>query len=112
MGNGAPECPVDGCDGNLYREFKTGLNQSTAQMMRWGGVALIIVPIAMGAPFVLERIRQPGGVAGLIAVLVVVAVPMLAGLLLLRHRAQRMAERSEQQRCNKCGAVFQGAAAS
>ena len=36
---GRPECLNESCDGYLHREFLTGLKQSTAQMMRLGGLA-------------------------------------------------------------------------
>ena len=35
-----------------------------------------------------------------------VGVPVAVAILLLRHRAARLAERSPQQRCNKCGTVI------
>ena len=104
---GRPHCPVEDCDGDLYREFLTGLNQSTAQMMRLGGLALILGPLVLGAPFFFDYVvRQSAGVGGVIGTLVGFVVPICAGVLLLRHRSQRLAERTEQRRCNKCGTVF------
>jgi hypothetical protein len=102
-----PSCPDESCDGHLHREFLTGIPQSTAQMMRWGGVALIVVPILFGAPFFIDNvIRGSSGAGGMIVTLVGMVAPIVAGVLLLRHRTKRRAERSEQQRCNKCGGVF------
>lgn len=103
---GAPGCPVEGCDGDLYREFVTGLNRSTAQMMRWGGLALLFGPPVLGAPFYLEYLlRGSPGVGGILGLAVALAVPMIAGFVLLRKRQQGLSKRSEQQRCNKCGKV-------
>lgn len=104
---GRPECPNDNCDGHLHREFLTGIPQSTAQMLRWGGVALIVLPILFGAPFFIDNvIRMSAGTGGMIATLIGMALPIVVGFFLLRHRKARLAEKSEQQRCNKCGAVF------
>jgi len=105
--NARPECPNETCDGHLHREFLTGITQSTAQMMRWGGVALIVLPILFGAPFVIDNvIRMSSGIGGMVATLIGMAVPIVVGVLLLRQRSQRLSEKSEQQRCNKCGGVF------
>ncbi len=107
MTPGRPTCPAAGCDGDLHREFLTGLNQSTAQMMRLGGLALILGPLVFGAPFFLDYVvRGAAGRGGAAATLVAIVVPVIGGVLLLRHRAQRLAERTEQHRCNKCGTVF------
>lgn len=107
MANGAPECPNQGCSGNLHHEFLTGLNQSTSQALRLGGLALIIGPILFGAPFFIDYVaRQTGGVGAMIATLVVFVACFTAAIVMLRYRAQRMKERTEQRRCNKCGAVF------
>lgn len=107
MANGAPECPKEGCTGNLHREFLTGLNQSTSQTLRLGGLALIIGPILFGAPFFIDYVvRQAAGTGAMIATLVVFAACIAGGFSMLRYRGQRMKERTEQQRCNKCGAVF------
>lgn len=104
MSKGRPGCPVEGCDGDLYREFVTGLSQSTAQMMRWGGLALIVGPVVFGGPFLFDyAMRGSAGAMGM--VLAAIAVPMVAGVILLRRRARRLAVRSEQQRCNRCGNV-------
>jgi len=103
---GRTQCPVQDCDGDLHREFLTGLNQSTAQMMRLGGLALILGPLVFGAPFFFDYVvRQTAGVGGMIGALIGFVVPIAAGVLLLRHRSQRLAERTEQHRCNKCGTV-------
>jgi len=105
--DGKPECPNETCDGHLHREFLTGIPQSTAQMMRWGGIALIAGPIVFGAPFFIDNvIRVSSGIGGVIATLVGMVVPIVVGVLLLRQRSQRLSEKSEQQRCNKCGGVF------
>jgi len=108
---GRPRCPVEGCDGDLYREFLTGLNQSTAQMLRLGGLALIVGPLLFGAPFFLDYVvRGAAGTGGLVATLIGLVVPIVAGFLLLRYRSRRLTERTEQRRCNKCGRVFPVAA--
>ena len=105
--DGKPECLNESCDGNLHREFRTGLNQSTSQTMRLGGLALIAGPIVFGFPFFIDYVvRRSAGIGGMIAVLIGFIVPIVAGTLVLRHRRERMAERTEQQRCNKCGSVF------
>jgi hypothetical protein len=110
MANGAPECPNESCDGNLHREFLTGLPQSTSQMLRLGGLALIIGPILFGAPFFIDYVvRRTSGTGAMVATLVGFAVSIVAGVLMLRYRSRRMRERTEQQRCNKCGAVFPAA---
>ena len=112
MANGAPDCPKEDCSGNLHREFLTGLNQSTSQTLRLGGLALIVGPILFGAPFFIDYVvRQTAGRGAMIATLLVFIVCFTAGFLMLRYRAQRMKERTEQQRCNKCGAVFPASAA-
>ena len=103
---GAPPCPKNGCDGHLHREFLSGLNQSTSQMMRLGGMALIVGPILFGAPVFIDYVvRQTAGMGGMVGALIGLAVPVIAGVLLLRYRKQRMSNRTEQQRCNKCGEV-------
>jgi len=110
MVSGVPECPRENCSGHLHREFLTGLPQSTSQMMRWGGLALIVAPVLFGAPFFIDYVvRRNAGTAGMVGTIVGLLVPMVAGWLLLRYRAQRMRERTEQQRCNKCGTVFPAA---
>jgi hypothetical protein len=110
MSNGPPECPNESCDGHLHREFLTGLNQSTAQMMRLVGLALIVAPIVFGAPFFIDYVvRRTAGAGALVGTLLGFAIPMVAGFLLLRYRSARMRVRTEQQRCNKCGAVFPAA---
>lgn len=108
--NGRPKCPVEGCDGDLHREFLTGLTQSTAQTMRLGGLALILGPLLLGAPFFIDYVvRRSAGAGGMVVTLVAFVVPIAAGMLVLRHRRERMTERTEQQRCNKCGSVFPAA---
>lgn len=110
MANGAPECPKEGCSGHLHREFLTGMKQSKAQMLRMIALALIAGPILFGAPFFIDYVvRRTAGVGAMVVTLVVYAVCFIAAWLLLRHRAQRMRVRTEQQRCNKCGAVFPAA---
>ena len=110
---GRPRCPAQDCDGDLYREFLTGLNQSTAQMMRIGGLALILVPLVLGAPFFFDYVvRRSAGMGGMIGTLIGFVVPIVAGVLLLRHRSRRLTERTEQRRCNKCGTVFPAAGAA
>ena len=110
MVSGAPECPRENCSGHLHREFLTGLPQSTSQMMRLGGLALIVAPILFGAPFFIDNVvRRSAGTGGMAVTAVLLLAPMVAGWLLLRYRAQRMRVRTEQQRCNKCGAVFPAA---
>ncbi len=105
--DGRPRCPVEGCDGDLYHEFLTGLNQSTSQMMRIGGLALIAGTILFGAPFFIDNVvRMAAGVGGAVGTVIGLLVPIVAGVLVLRHRAGRMSERREQHRCNKCGTVF------
>lgn len=112
MANGAPECPKEGCTGNLHREFLTGLNQSTSQSLRLGGLALIVGPILFGAPFFIDYVvRQTAGTVVMVVTLVAFVFCFAAGFVLLRYRAQRMKERTEQQRCNKCGTVFPASAA-
>jgi len=104
---GTPECPNENCDGHLHREFLTGLNQSTSQVMRLGGLALIAGPIVFGAPFFFDYVVQrSAGMVVMVATLVAFIVPIAAGTVILRHRRERMSERSEQHRCNKCGSVF------
>ncbi len=104
---GTPECPNENCDGHLHREFLTGLNQSTSQVMRLGGLALIAGPIVFGAPFFFDYVvRRSAGMVVMVATLVAFIVPIAAGTVILRHRRERMSERSEQHRCNKCGSVF------
>ena len=106
-GGGRTKCPVEGCDGDLYREFITGLNRSTAQMMRLAGIGLIAGPLLFGAPFLYESVaRGVGGPGRLLLIALLMIVPIVAGVVLLRHRAQRLTLRAEQQRCNKCGTVF------
>ena len=102
--SGRPECPVEGCDGNLHREFITGLNRSTAQMLVLGGYVLMFVPVLLASPFLLRSARA-GAVVGLVGVAAMVLVCVGVGVGLLRYRKQRLAERSEQQRCHKCGTV-------
>jgi hypothetical protein len=110
MANGAPECPKEGCSGHLHREFLTGLNQSTSQMMQLVGIGLIVAPILFGAPFFIDYVvRRTAGTGAMVVTLVLLLVPMVAGFVLLRHRKERMRERTEQQRCNKCGTVFPAA---
>ena len=107
---GVPECPNENCDGHLHREFLSGLNQSTSQTLRLGGLALIAGPIVFGFPFFVDYVvRRSAGIGGMIAVLIGFIVPIVAGTLILRHRRERMSERTEQQRCNKCGSVFPAA---
>ena len=102
-----PECPNETCAGHLHREFLTGIPQSTAQMMRWGGIALIVGSILFGAPFLIDNvIRMSSGIGGMSVTLVGMVVPIVVGVLLLRQRSQRLSEKSEQHRCNKCGGVF------
>lgn len=111
MANGAPECPKEGCSGNLHREFLTGLNQSTSQTLRLGGLGLIIGPIVFGAPFFIDYVvRQTAGTGAMVATSVAFIACFAGGFSLLRYRARRMKERTEQQRCNKCGAVFPASA--
>ena len=111
MANGAPECPKEGCSGNLHREFLTGLNQSTSEALRLGGLALIIGPILFGAPFFIDYVvRQTAGTAAMVVTLVAFIICFAVGFALLRYRTQRMKERTEQQRCNKCGAVYPASA--
>jgi hypothetical protein len=108
--SGKPECPNESCDGHLHREFLTGLNQSTSQMMRLGGLALIAGPIVFGAPFFIDYVvRRSAGVGGMIGALIGFIVPIVAGTLILRRRRERLSVRTEQQRCNKCGSVFPAA---
>lgn len=108
--NGRPKCPVQGCDGDLYQEFLTGLTQSTSQAMRLGGLALILGPVVFGAPFFIDYVlRRSAGTGGMVGTLIAFAVPIAAGVLILRHRRERMSERTAQQRCNKCGSVFPAA---
>ncbi len=108
--DGKPECPNESCDGHLHREFRSGLNQSTSQMMRLGGLALIAGPIVFGAPFFLGYVvRRAAGMGGMIAALIGFIVPIASGTLVLRRRRERLSERTEQQRCNKCGSVFPAA---
>ncbi len=102
--NGRPDCPVEGCDGHLHREFITGLNRSTAQMLALGGYALMFVPALLASPFLLRSARA-GAVVSLVGVAAVLLVCVGVGVGLLRHRKQRLSERSEQQRCHKCGTV-------
>ena len=106
--DGPPACFVEGCDGNLYREFLTGLNRSTAQMLALGGYGLLIGPLLLGSPFIL-RVFVSGSTADIgetMVTVVLIVIPMVVGLSLLRYRKQRLAVRKEQQRCSKCGAVF------
>lgn len=110
MISGPPECPNESCSGNLHREFLTGLPQSTSQTLRLIGLALIVAPILFGAPFFIDYVvRRAAGMGAMVGTLVGLLVPMAAGFVLLRYRKQRMSERTEQQRCNKCGAVFPAA---
>ena len=105
-----PACPNESCDGHLHREFRTGLNQSTSQVMRLGGLALIAGPVVFGAPFFVDYVvRRSAGLGGMIAALIGFMVPIAAGTLILRHRRERLLERTEQQRCNRCGSVFPAA---
>jgi hypothetical protein len=107
MANDVPQCPRQGCSGQLHREFLTGLPQSTSQMLRLGGWALIVAPILFGAPFFIDYVvRRIAGSGAMIGTLAGLIVPIVVGVMLLRYRKQRMRERTEQQRCNKCGAVF------
>jgi len=107
MANEVPQCPREGCSGQLHREFLTGLPQSTSQMLRLGGWALIVGPILFGAPFFIDYVvRRTAGTGGMVGTLVGFIVPMALGFMLLRYRKERMRERTEQQRCNKCGTVF------
>ena len=46
------------------------------------------------------------GTGAMVGTIVGLVVPIAAGFVLLRHRKERMKERTEQQRCNKCGSVF------
>lgn len=104
---GRPECLNESCDGHLHREFLTGLTQSTAQMMRIGGLALIVGPVVFGAPFIVDyMVRRSAGMTGMIATLAALAIPFSVGIAILRKRAAGLAQKSEQQRCNKCGSVF------
>ncbi len=104
---GRPVCPREGCDGNLHHEFRTGLKQSTAQTMRLAGLGLIVGPIVFGAPFIIDYVvRRTAGMTGLIATLLALAILFGIGIGLLRKRAAGLAQKSEQQRCNKCGSVF------
>jgi len=110
MATGAPECSNENCDGHLHREFLSGLNQSTSQMMRLAGLALIAGPIVFGAPFFLDYVvRRSAGVGAMIGTIVGLLIPIVVGVVILRHRRERMRERTEQQRCNKCGSVFPAA---
>ena len=104
-GGGRPECPVEGCDGHLHREFITGLNRSTAQMLALGGYALMFVPALLASPFLLRAARD-GEIVSLVGMAAVVLVCVGVGVGLRRYRAQRLSERSEQQRCHKCGTVI------
>ena len=107
---GKPECPNESCDGNLHREFLSGLKQSTSQTMRLGGLALIAGPIVLGFPFFIDYvIRRSAGLIGMVGVLIGFFVPIVAGTVILWQRRARMSVRSEQQRCNKCGSVFPAA---
>lgn len=101
-----PSCPVEGCDGDLYREFVTGLNRSTAQLMVLAAVVLIVGPLVVGAPWFLQTVmRGTVGVGSILVALLAFLVPAAAGVALLRHRAQRLGQRTEQQRCNRCGQI-------
>ena len=102
--SGRPECPVEGCDGNLHREFITGLNRSTAQLLALGGYGLMLVPALLASPFLVRSALQ-GAVGGFVGAAAVVLVCVVGGVGLLRYRKQRLSERSEQQRCHKCGTV-------
>jgi hypothetical protein len=104
---GRPGCLNASCDGHLHHEFLTGLNQSTSQMMRLGGMGLIGGALLFGAPFFIDNVvRMSAGVGGAAVAIAVIIVPVVAGVMILRHRTQRMSVRTEQNRCNKCGAVF------
>jgi len=102
---GVPRCPVEGCDGDLYREFATGMNQSTAQLMRWAGWGLVVGPVIFGVPFLLDYLGGAAGLGGILGAVVAVVLPMGVGAVLLRRRKQGLSVRSEQRRCNKCGTV-------
>lgn len=107
--SGRPECPNESCDGNLHREFLTGMTQSKAQTLRLAGLGLIVGPIVFGAPFIIDYVvRRTAGVPGMIATLVALALCFTVAVVLLRKRAAGLAQKSAQQRCNKCGSVFPG----
>ncbi len=104
---GRPECLNESCDGHLHREFLTGLTQSTARMMRVGGFALIAGPVVFGAPFIVDYlVRRSAGMTGMIVTLAALSLSFGAGIAILRKRAAGLAQKSAQQRCNKCGSVF------
>ena len=104
---GRPECRREGCDGNLHHEFLTAMTRSTAQTLRLTALALIVAPLLFGAPFIIDYVfRQTQGTAGMALTLVALAISIGVGVVLLRKRAAGLAEKSEQQRCNKCGSVF------
>ncbi len=104
---GRPECLNESCDGLLHREFLTGLTQSTARMMRLAGLAFIAGPVVFGAPFIVDYIvRRSAGMTGMIATLAALALSFSVGIAILRRRAAGLAQKSAQQRCNKCGSVF------
>ena len=76
-------------------------------MMRLGGLALIAGPVVFGAPFIVDYIvRRSAGMTGMIATLVALSLSFGAGIAILRKRAAGLAQKSAQQRCNKCGSVF------
>ena len=106
--NPYPQCPSEGCDGNLHREIATGLNRSTAQLLRLGGLTLMIGPLLLVAPNLYQYVVRGsvGSVAGLLLTVFMLIVPPVGGVMMLRYRSQRLSERTEQQRCNRCGAVF------
>lgn len=104
---GRPECLNESCDGHLHREFLTGLTQSTARMMRLSGFALIAGPVVFGAPFIVDYlVRRSAGMTGMIVTLAALSLSFGAGIAILRKRAAGLAQKSAQQRCNKCGSVF------
>ena len=76
-------------------------------MMRLGGMGLIGGTLLFGAPLFIDNVvRMSAGVGGAVLAISVIVVPVAVGVMILRHRTQRMKERTEQNRCNKCGAVF------
>ena len=110
--NAYPQCPNEGCDGNLHREIQTGLTRSTAQLLRLGGLTLLIGPLLLVAPNLYQyAVRRVVSVAGLLFTIFMLVVPPIVGVMMLRYRSQRLAERTEQQRCNRCGTVFPAAPA-
>ena len=77
--------------------------RSNAQIITLSAYALIFGPALLCAPSMIAAFRDGAlGVGTGVAAAVLICVG--AGIGMLRYKSRRMADRTEQQRCNKCGA--------